>query len=139
MEKNDQRIWSLAMGRIEDWKSRLIDLSRRNNLLYFRRTKTGNLSVSRPSAETVFNSLILRHRNLEFWLLLMNQRALRSNQELTSEARSYQNILLQPQINWYARGPLEGISRGFLKTLADGHSQTIENEAFAYYTLHLEC
>lgn len=68
MEKNDQRIWSLAMGRIEDWKSRLIDLSRRNNLLYFRRTKTGNLSVSRPSAETVFNSLILRHRNLEFWL-----------------------------------------------------------------------
>ena len=67
MEKTGQNILSLIMGRIADWKSRLIDLSRRNNLLYFRRTKSGNLSVSRPSAETVFNSLIMRHRHWEFW------------------------------------------------------------------------
>jgi hypothetical protein len=65
MEKTDQEISSPVMRRIEDWKSRLIDLSRRNNLLYFRRTKSGNLSVSRPSAETVFDGLVLRKRHLE--------------------------------------------------------------------------
>ncbi len=58
---------SQIMRRIEDWKSRLIDLSRRNNLLYFRRTKT-NLAVSTPDAETVFGKLVLRQRHLEFWL-----------------------------------------------------------------------
>ena len=68
MEKISQKIWSLIMRRIEDWKSRLIDLSRRNNLLYFRRTKSGNLSVSRPNAKTVFNGLVLRNRHWEFWL-----------------------------------------------------------------------
>ena len=68
MEKISHEILSLIMRRIEDWKSRLIDLSRRNNLLYFRRTKSGNLSVSRPNAETVFNGLVLRNRHWEFWL-----------------------------------------------------------------------
>jgi len=53
--------------RIEDWKSRLIDLSRRNNLLYFKPSKRGNLSVSRPNMETIFNRLVLRKRKLEFW------------------------------------------------------------------------
>src|SRR3972149_9010509 len=53
---------------IEEWKSRLIDLSRRNRLLYFKHTRYGNLSVSSPDAETVFSRLISRKRNLEFWL-----------------------------------------------------------------------
>ncbi|MBN1244312.1 DUF3320 domain-containing protein [Candidatus Bathyarchaeota archaeon] len=53
--------------RIEDWKSRLIDLSRRNNLLYFKPSKRGNLSVSSPSMESIFNRLVLRKRHLEFW------------------------------------------------------------------------
>ncbi len=53
--------------RIEDWKSRLIDLSRRNNLLYFKPSKRGNLSVSRPNMEIIFNKLTLRKRHLEFW------------------------------------------------------------------------
>jgi hypothetical protein len=54
--------------RIEDWKSRLIDLSRRNNLLYFNPSKRGNLSVSSPNMEKIFNRLVLRKRKLEFWL-----------------------------------------------------------------------
>jgi hypothetical protein len=54
--------------RIEDWKSRLIDLSRRNNLLYFTPSKRGNLSVSSPNMEKIFNRLVLRKRKLEFWL-----------------------------------------------------------------------
>lgn len=53
--------------RIEDWKSRLIDLSRRNNLLYFKPSKRGTLAVSRPNMETIFNRLVLRKRKLEFW------------------------------------------------------------------------
>jgi hypothetical protein len=53
--------------RIEDWKSRLIDLSRRNNLLYFKPSKRGSLSVSSPSMESIFNRLVLRKRHLEFW------------------------------------------------------------------------
>jgi hypothetical protein len=58
---------SPTMRRIEDWKSRLIDLSRRNNLLYFKPSKRGNLSVSRPNMETIFNRLVIRKRKLEFW------------------------------------------------------------------------
>jgi hypothetical protein len=53
--------------RIEDWKSRLIDLSRRNNLLYFRNSKRRNLSVSSPSMERIFSQLVLKKRSLEFW------------------------------------------------------------------------
>jgi hypothetical protein len=53
--------------RIEDWKSRLIDLSRRNNLLYFKSSKRRNLSVSSPSMERLFNRLVLRKRHPAFW------------------------------------------------------------------------
>src|SRR4030042_3492687 len=53
---------------IEEWKSRLIDLSRRNRLLYFKHAKIGNLSVSSPDAETVFTKLVHRKRSLEFWM-----------------------------------------------------------------------
>ena len=53
---------------IEEWKSRLIDLSRRNRLLYFKHAKKGNLSVSSPDAETVFTKLVHRKRSLEFWM-----------------------------------------------------------------------
>jgi hypothetical protein len=56
------------MRRVEDWKSRLIDLSRRNNLLYFHTTKRGNLPITQPDAETIFNGLVLKKRHLEFYL-----------------------------------------------------------------------
>ncbi len=53
--------------RIEDWKSRLIDLSKRNKLLYFKPSKRGTLSVSSPSMVTIFNRLALRKRRFQFW------------------------------------------------------------------------
>jgi len=53
--------------RIDDWKSRLIDLSRRNNLLYFTPTKRGTLFVSQPNMETIFNRLVIRKRKMAFW------------------------------------------------------------------------
>jgi hypothetical protein len=37
----------------ETWISRLIDLSRRNNLLYFRDLKTGTLDLTAASPEPV--------------------------------------------------------------------------------------
>ncbi len=58
---------SLPMKRIEDWKARLIDLSRKNNLLYFYRGKRGNLPITQPDMQRVFDGLVLKKHRLEFW------------------------------------------------------------------------
>ena len=63
-----QTVTSQPMKRVEDWKSRLIDLSRKNNLLYFKKDKRGNLSISQPDPQAIFNALVLKKRHLEFWL-----------------------------------------------------------------------
>ncbi len=57
----------LMTRRIEDWKSRLIDLSRRNNLLYFKPSMRGSLVVTSPNPDTIFNRLVVRRRHLRFW------------------------------------------------------------------------
>jgi hypothetical protein len=72
MEENgfpsfQENLGSPIARRIEDWKSRLIDLSKRNNLLYFKPSKRGSLSVSSPNMITIFNRLALRKRRFEFW------------------------------------------------------------------------
>ena len=58
---------SLPMKRVEDWKSRLIDLSRKNNLLYFHKAKRGNLSITHPDPQKIFDILVLKKNRLEFW------------------------------------------------------------------------
>jgi len=63
-----QTVTSQPMKRVEDWKSRLIDLSRRNNLLYFHKNKRGSLLISQPDMQTIFNSLVLKKKRLEFWI-----------------------------------------------------------------------
>ncbi len=63
-----QSVTSQPMKRIEDWKSRLIDMSRRNNLLYFNRNKRGNLFVTSPEPQAVFNMLVAKKKRLEFWM-----------------------------------------------------------------------
>jgi hypothetical protein len=55
------------MKRVEDWKSRLIDLSKKNNLLYFRKAKRGNLTISQPDSQKIFDALVLKKNRLEFW------------------------------------------------------------------------
>ena len=62
-----QKVTSQPMKRVEDWKSRLIDLSKRNNLLYFHKSKRGSLPISQPDMQTIFNALVLKKRRLEFW------------------------------------------------------------------------
>ena len=59
---------SSPMKRVEDWKSRLIDLSRKNNLLYFRKAKRGNLQITQPDAQKIFDALVLKKKRLEFWV-----------------------------------------------------------------------
>ena len=63
-----QTVTSQPMKRVEDWKSRLIDLSKRNNLLYFHKAKRGSLSISQPDQQAIFNALVLKKRRLEFWM-----------------------------------------------------------------------
>ncbi|MGO8807421.1 MAG: DUF3320 domain-containing protein [Candidatus Bathyarchaeia archaeon] len=63
-----QTFASQPMKREEDWKSRLIDLSRRNNLLYFHKNKRGSLPITQPDMQMVFNSLVLKKKKLEFWI-----------------------------------------------------------------------
>ena len=59
---------SLLKKRIENWKSRLMDLSKRNRLLYFKPSKRGTLSISHPDMVTIYSKLLLRKKKLEFWL-----------------------------------------------------------------------
>jgi very-short-patch-repair endonuclease len=56
------------LKRIENWKSRLIDLSKRNNLLYFKQSKRGNLVITSPDAKTVLTRLVVKQSHLEFWM-----------------------------------------------------------------------
>ena len=58
---------SSPMKRVEDWKSRLIDLSRKNNLLYFNKSKRVNLPFTKNYSQKIFDSLVLKKKRLEFW------------------------------------------------------------------------
>ena len=75
--------------RIEDWKSRLIDLSRRNNLLHFKGRKRGTLTISSPSMEKIFARLVLRKRKLNFFMpspeVSENDERLKANNELLND------------------------------------------------------
>ena len=58
---------SLPMKRVEDWKSRLIDLSRKNNLLYFHKGKRGNFSITQPDQQKIFESLVIKKNHIDFF------------------------------------------------------------------------
>ncbi len=59
---------SSPMKRVEDWKSRLIDLSRKNNLLYFKKQKHGNLTITQPDSQKIFEQLVVKKNRLEFYM-----------------------------------------------------------------------
>ena len=63
-ESGDSRVHKY----VEEWKARLIDLSRRNKLIYFKHSKLRNLLVSQPDAETLFGKLVHRKYTIEFWM-----------------------------------------------------------------------
>ena len=59
---------SSPMKRVEDWKARLIDLSKKNNLLYFKKAKRGNLTITQPDSQKIFDALVVKKNRLEFYL-----------------------------------------------------------------------
>ena len=59
---------SVVERRIDEWKQKLIDPSRRNRLIYFRPSKSSTLTIGTPDGETVFNRLVVQERSWKFWL-----------------------------------------------------------------------
>ena len=53
---------------IDAWKKRLLDLSRRNRLLYFRPDQSGTVPLLRPDASTLFTELVIHDRTFEFYV-----------------------------------------------------------------------
>lgn len=52
--------------KIEHWKSQLIDLSKRNRLLYFRQAKTSTAQLLSPAIEEIFDWLVLKEKPMIF-------------------------------------------------------------------------
>jgi hypothetical protein len=51
--------------RVEDWKLRLIDLTKRNRAVYFQPTRTSHLTIVSPDMETVYSRLVVREKTWE--------------------------------------------------------------------------
>jgi len=55
-------------SRIDEWKRKLIDLTRRNRLLFFRPTRSSTLRIEEPSSEDVFKRLVIDEKPWEFFI-----------------------------------------------------------------------
>jgi hypothetical protein len=55
------------MRRVDDWKLKLIDLSRRNRLVHFRPTRSSTVRFEKPGIKTLFERLVVKGRHLEVW------------------------------------------------------------------------
>ncbi|MEI8349821.1 MAG: DUF3320 domain-containing protein [Candidatus Omnitrophota bacterium] len=65
--KNDSSKISKMKLQIEEWKKRLIDLTRRNQLVFFNSTKKSTIEIKHPSFEDVFSSLF-NEKKFSVWL-----------------------------------------------------------------------
>lgn len=54
--------------RLEEWKQRLIDLTRRNRLLHFNPSKGSTLTISAPDMTTIFEHLYDKEKIWKFWI-----------------------------------------------------------------------
>src|SRR5258708_64796 len=52
-------------AKVDLWRSRLLDTTRRNRLLYFKPTKQ-TVQITSPSAGDLFNDLVSRGQHLDF-------------------------------------------------------------------------
>ncbi len=53
--------------RIDEWKLKLIDLSRRSRLLYFTPARSSSILIKAPDIKTVFDRLVVKGRSWEIW------------------------------------------------------------------------
>lgn len=54
--------------RIDEWKQRLIDLTRKNGLINYKRTKSKTLEITIPSADQIFRTICIENGSFAFWL-----------------------------------------------------------------------
>lgn len=54
--------------RIAEWRKKLVDLTRRNRLLYFRSTRSSTLQIIEPTMEEVFNRLVINDKPWHFYI-----------------------------------------------------------------------
>lgn len=58
-----------VLTKVEKWKQKLLDLSKRNRLLNYRETKRSNISIVKPDIKTIFDSIVNKGKELEFALI----------------------------------------------------------------------
>mgnify|MGYP003585041407 CR=1 FL=1 len=58
-----------SLKRIQEWKKRLIDLSRNNRLVYFKPTATSVLPIDYPDEQKMFEKLVVQEKELIFSIL----------------------------------------------------------------------
>jgi hypothetical protein len=56
-----------VLRKVDDWKLKLIDLSRRNRLVNFRLTRSSSLRFQRPGINVVFERLVVKDRVWSIW------------------------------------------------------------------------
>ena len=76
--------------RIDDWKLKLIDLTRRNKLINYRETKTSSLKITNPSIDTIFSRLTNEGKPWEIWGPTIPSKPRRRTQIATSQTDSGQ-------------------------------------------------
>jgi hypothetical protein len=57
-----------TQSRIEEWKRKLVDLSRRNRLLHFRPNRGSTLQITAPTPEEVFRRLVIQEKAWKVYL-----------------------------------------------------------------------
>ena len=61
------RLKTKVVTRIDDWKLKLIDLSRRNKLINYRATKSSSLQITNSSIDSIFKRLVNNGKAWEIW------------------------------------------------------------------------
>lgn len=68
--KNDDAVHEqrrkIIYQKIELWKKHLLDLTRRNRLLYFKASRLSTVKITSPSLEEVFNRLVIKGHAMTF-------------------------------------------------------------------------
>jgi very-short-patch-repair endonuclease len=57
---------SRVAQRVEEWKRKIVDLSRRNRSLYFARTRASSLKITEPAISEIFDRLVTSEKAWEF-------------------------------------------------------------------------
>ena len=63
---SENRVDSQVQQQIKRWKERLIDLSRRNRLIYYKSGRT-SLSIEHPEFDVIFYQFAVKNKSFNFW------------------------------------------------------------------------